>query len=251
MLEAKSFDCPNCGSALDYQGGDEDIIQCDYCDSSIIVPKELRNHDELFQGKFQNLDWLTNNADEMADLGRLVGTGRKIEAIKQYRQIFGVGLKETKDAVDKMMRGESIVVTHSSVETSSPTPTGWTFPEVGEVDFSGIKELAKLVHANKKIEAIELYRQLYGTSLKEAKEAVEKMMRGESVTVSRTTTVETSSPTTSWTVTRKGTAKFSEFKEFAELVKANKKIEAIKLYQQLYGVGLKEAKEAVEKIKRG
>lgn len=37
-----------------------------------------------------------------ADVGRLVRLGRKIDAIKLYREIHGVDLKGAKDAVDKI-----------------------------------------------------------------------------------------------------------------------------------------------------
>ena len=37
-----------------------------------------------------------------ADVGRLVALGRKIDAIKLYREIHGSDLKTAKDAVDRM-----------------------------------------------------------------------------------------------------------------------------------------------------
>lgn len=37
-----------------------------------------------------------------ADVERLVLSGRRIDAIKLYREIHGVGLKEAKEAVDKL-----------------------------------------------------------------------------------------------------------------------------------------------------
>ena len=38
----------------------------------------------------------------MAEVGAMAAAGRKIEAIKIYREITGLGLKESKDAVDAM-----------------------------------------------------------------------------------------------------------------------------------------------------
>ncbi|MCW5954672.1 MAG: ribosomal protein L7/L12 [Propionibacteriaceae bacterium] len=37
---------------------------------------------------------------QRAEIGRLLASGRKIEAIKRYREATGLGLKEAKDAVD-------------------------------------------------------------------------------------------------------------------------------------------------------
>lgn len=36
------------------------------------------------------------------DVHRLLSAGRKIEAIKAYRELHGVGLKEAKEAVERM-----------------------------------------------------------------------------------------------------------------------------------------------------
>jgi DNA-directed RNA polymerase subunit RPC12/RpoP len=36
-----TFNCPNCGAQLDYQGGNTSLI-CAYCGSSALVPAELQ-----------------------------------------------------------------------------------------------------------------------------------------------------------------------------------------------------------------
>jgi ribosomal protein L7/L12 len=46
--------------------------------------------------------------DALAEIGALIARGRKIEAIKTYRETFGVGLKEAKEAVEALERGESV-----------------------------------------------------------------------------------------------------------------------------------------------
>lgn len=38
--------------------------------------------------------------DQRAEIGRLIAQGNKIAAIKLYRDVTGVGLKEAKDAID-------------------------------------------------------------------------------------------------------------------------------------------------------
>ena len=42
MAEAKSFNCPNCGSALTASGTEKEV-KCAFCGSSVIVPGELRD----------------------------------------------------------------------------------------------------------------------------------------------------------------------------------------------------------------
>ena len=47
--------------------------------------------------------------EQRAEIGRLLAQGRKIEAIKRYREATGLGLKESKDAIDYWeLRGEAI-----------------------------------------------------------------------------------------------------------------------------------------------
>ncbi len=42
MSDAKSFNCPNCGSALTASGMEKEI-KCAFCGSTVIVPEELRD----------------------------------------------------------------------------------------------------------------------------------------------------------------------------------------------------------------
>jgi DNA-directed RNA polymerase subunit RPC12/RpoP len=41
MSEAKAFQCPKCGSALESHGSAAEI-KCGYCGNTVIVPEELR-----------------------------------------------------------------------------------------------------------------------------------------------------------------------------------------------------------------
>ena len=43
-----------------------------------------------------------------AELMRLINDGKKINAIKRYRELTGVGLKEAHDAVDELERRYSL-----------------------------------------------------------------------------------------------------------------------------------------------
>ncbi len=87
----------------------------------------------------------------------LMQQGRKIDAVKHYRQYTNVGLKEAKEAVEAMERGEPI-----------------TFQEP-VLDASWQTQVAEALWQGRKIEAIKIYRQATGVGLKEAKEAVEAM----------------------------------------------------------------------------
>ncbi len=92
-------------------------------------------------------------------------------------------------------------------------------------------ELKELIARGEKSQAIKLYRERTGVGLKEAKEAVEALERGEAPQ------------------TRPSTASYSDG-EIVSLLKQGEKIQAIKLYRDRTGAGLKEAKDAVEALAR-
>jgi DNA-binding beta-propeller fold protein YncE len=50
----------------------------------------------------------------MGELGQLVRSGNKIAAIKLYRELFGVGLKDAKEAVERLEQGKPVEVMHLS-----------------------------------------------------------------------------------------------------------------------------------------
>ncbi len=81
---------------------------------------------------------------------------QKIEAIKLYRERTGVGLKEAKDAVEAIQRGERPL-------------------DPAESDNSFHQTLVSLLKQGRKIDAIKVYREVTGSGLKESKEVVESI----------------------------------------------------------------------------
>ncbi len=159
--------------------------------------------------------------DWQEQIHSLLQSGKKIEAIKIYRQATGVGLKEAKDAVEALERGEPIAISEAPAAVSS-----------GDLEADVRAALAQ----GSKIEAIKIYRQATGLGLKEAKDAVEAMERGETL----------AAPPPQPTPALIG----SLDAQVRDLLASGKKIEAIKIYREATGLGLKEAKDAVEAIER-
>lgn len=87
-------------------------------------------------------------------------------------------------------------------------------------------DLRELVKQGRTIEAIRRYRERHGANLIAARAAIEQIR---------------------WDLTQKVGPKLSAFEaEIDQLLRAGQKIMAIKRYREQTGVGLKEAKDAVE-----
>ncbi|MDT4898128.1 MAG: hypothetical protein QOH25_3205 [Acidobacteriota bacterium] len=114
------FKCTSCAAPLAYQEGGAPTVRCEFCGSSIIVPEELRAKPApswgtgLVDGIFK----LQERAANLQEVARLARSNRKIEAIKLYREIFGVGLAEAKVAVERMASGGATEV--SMMSSSEP-----------------------------------------------------------------------------------------------------------------------------------
>jgi ribosomal protein L7/L12 len=149
-------------------------------------------------------------ATGMAEVDRLVRAGRKIQAIKVYRELTGVGLKEAKDAVERWNH------------PTAPAP-----PPLPGADMSTVDDALR---AGRTIEAIKLYREATGVGLKQAKDAVERRAAG---------LPPAPAPATG-----------ADLSEVDRLLAEGRPIQAIKVYRELTGVGLKQARDAVEARRR-
>jgi hypothetical protein len=112
----KSFNCASCSAPLEFEG--KPTQKCRYCGTTVIVPTEL--YYTSGGSPLGNFSALKGKALKIAEIGRLIHDGKKIEAIKLFRETFGVGLAEAKDAVERMERGESVDISGMQVRTSRP-----------------------------------------------------------------------------------------------------------------------------------
>jgi len=143
-----------------------------------------------------------------SELDAALRSGQKIAAIKRYRELHGIGLKEAKDAVEAMLAGQP--VEHPAPIASEPTAQLQP-------------ELDRLIRAGQKIMAIKHHRTITNFGLKESKDAVEARMAELA-----------------------GQPPPGLQPELDRLIRADQKIMAIKHYRTITNVGLKEAKDAVE-----
>lgn len=111
-----------------------------------------------------------DDAEFVAELQSLLADGRKIEAIKLYRERTGAGLKEAVDAVQSLQTGGPL-----------PPPPASRLA-AGSTDLEA--DVADLMREGQKIAAVKLYRERTGFGLKEAKDAVEAIARERGITSS-------------------------------------------------------------------
>jgi ribosomal protein L7/L12 len=154
------------------------------------------------------------------DVQAAMDSGRKIEAIKHYRELTGVGLKEAKDVIDYLMAGGEI---DAKKKRAMPT-----------VDAAaGVRDL---LDEGRKDEAIELYARFAGVDQYTAQDAVDEIEREMRLG-------DTSDEPGKLTLLERG--------EIQTLLQQGNKIEAVKRYRELSGLGLREAKDAVDEMERG
>jgi sugar lactone lactonase YvrE/DNA-directed RNA polymerase subunit RPC12/RpoP len=117
------FICPTCGAPLEPPVG-ASTMKCGYCSNSIIIPESARSGVRIqgFEGGMIGMDLkdLTSQAKRLKEVRELALAGNKIEAIRRFREITSVGLKQAKDAVEAMAEGKMINIQMGGETTVSP-----------------------------------------------------------------------------------------------------------------------------------
>lgn len=113
---AETFKCPSCSAPLEFEGNM--MQKCKFCGSNVIAPSELFHRPVTSDA--MDFSELTGRALKIAEIQQEIQRGNKIMAIKIFRETFGTGLKEAKDAVDAMERGESVDISGMKVQVQKP-----------------------------------------------------------------------------------------------------------------------------------
>ncbi len=107
----QSFSCPNCSAPLDLDGDGSATIKCPYCNTSVIIPAELRLR-KLDDPAPLEIGNTYNSRSDIDLTGILLSirekavVGDDIEAIRILRSTFVIGLKDAKDLVAAIQRGK-------------------------------------------------------------------------------------------------------------------------------------------------
>jgi large subunit ribosomal protein L7/L12 len=145
-----SLTCPSCGAPLDYDGKSS-VIRCRFCKNVALIPGLPSTQEATPRASLEEVQ-------------QLAQSGNVVEAIKRYRELYGVGLKEAKDAVEALSAGKVIEVHRVYSGPLSAEETGRVLEEVQE-----------LLRTGDKINAIKHYREVNDVSLTQAKAVVDQV----------------------------------------------------------------------------
>ncbi len=160
-----TFRCPTCGAPLETPADASPTIQCVYCHNIIVVPETLRrpqagNGPQYVQQAY---------AEKIHEMTQLIKSGKKIDAAKLYRQVFGGGLREAVDAIQELEATGRLA--------NIPMQTTGAGEGIAGISGSQVEEIRQILRRGNKIEAIKRFRQITGVGLEEAKNAVERIER--------------------------------------------------------------------------
>jgi ribosomal protein L7/L12 len=112
-----------------------------------------------------------------------------------------------------------------------------------------LDEIASLLRAGKKLNAIKVYRAVTGASLADAKAAIERMEQAIQLGIALVDS-DVQPPLAPAASAVNMNAQGALLVEIELLLAQRKKIQAIKLYREHTGLGLADAKNAVDQIER-
>ncbi|MFK8011973.1 MAG: hypothetical protein AB8B80_08040 [Marinicellaceae bacterium] len=105
--------------------------------------------------------YMSHDAHDDEDVETLAQSGRIVSAIKAYRKLHNVGLSQAKLAVEAMLDKNH----HNSSHIDD------------DLNLNQNEKILRLAKSGHKIAAVKSYRETYRVGLKEAKDAVEAMLR--------------------------------------------------------------------------
>lgn len=163
--------CPSCAAPLEIDG--DNFERCDFCGSRVITSSQ----NLVSPGSFE-FQGLLSQAHKLKEILYLARQGNKIEAIKIYRETFGGGLAEAKEAVENLAAGKPLNFTSFQLfSVNSPlSNSAQPFAEIND-----LSEIQSELRRGNKINAIKIYREKFNVSLKEAKDAVEALERRKGI----------------------------------------------------------------------
>lgn len=110
-----AYQCPSCLKPLEYEPGDSTFQTCYHCKGKIMVPSDTVHQAEMIAEDPTEFSLKEQRDLRLAEIQKELQAGNKIQAIAMFRETFGTGLREAKDAVEAMQRGRKPDVSRSAL----------------------------------------------------------------------------------------------------------------------------------------
>jgi ribosomal protein L7/L12 len=167
----QKLDCPNCGAPLDDIRLGVPTTICKFCRTNVLLPTELSKQG-INMGSNAQLGDILGHAQDLKRMVELARSGKQIEAIRIFREIFDTSLAESKRAIDAIAAGQPVIMPAESKLVESPT---------SRTDV--LEQIINLHRNGSPLEAIKLFKETYGSGLDESRELVERLAAGDLVTL--------------------------------------------------------------------
>jgi outer membrane protein assembly factor BamB len=92
----KTLNCPTCGAPLDYDGSSA-VVRCKFCQNVVVL-------DALKSVPAEQIDWKQHTRIP-DDIVQLIRAGKKLEAVKRYRELYDVSRARAKYAIQQIEAG--------------------------------------------------------------------------------------------------------------------------------------------------
>lgn len=114
-MRSVTFQCPSCLKNLQYTNGDTPFQTCYRCKGKIIVPSTAVHQVEMEAARPTEFALREQKELKLAEIQNELNLGRKVEAIKTFRENFGTDLKTAKEAVEKLEKNKNLEIPKSAL----------------------------------------------------------------------------------------------------------------------------------------
>ena len=110
-----SFQCPSCLKNLEYRDGDTPFQTCRHCKGKVIVPSTVVHQVEIEAEKPGEFDLQRQKELKLAEIQNELNAGRKIAAIKLFKETFRTDLSTAKEAVERLEANRNVEISNDNL----------------------------------------------------------------------------------------------------------------------------------------
>lgn len=119
-MSSVQFQCPSCFKNLQYTNGDTPFQICYHCKGKIIVPSTAVHQVEIVAGRKTEFALREQKDLKLAEIQNELNAGRKIQAIKVFRETFNSDLRTAKEAVERLEANKNVEISRADLRENYP-----------------------------------------------------------------------------------------------------------------------------------